>query len=104
MLQNFIGDFHATPGHEGKHTGCEGVQCPTMTQSLQTQQISGPSCELMRGGARWFVNENETRGKALLKRAVVGSRSESGVRCGGIVQDMQTHSIASNKATTCSSI
>ena len=90
MLQDFVGDFHATSRHQRQDAGSE--------------RISSPSSELMGSWAGRLVNQDEPRRQALLKRPIVGSRPKIVVRGRRRLKDVIGQGEASNKATTCSSI
>ena len=104
MLQDFVGDFHATSRHQRQDAGSERIERSAVAHTFQSKQISSPSSELMGSWAGRLVNHDEPRRQALLKRPIVGRRPKIVVRGRRRLKDVIGQGEASNKATTCSSI
>ena len=82
VLQDLVGYFHAPARHQGKNACGERIERTTMAQTIEAEQITRPSSQLVRCGARRLVHQNKARGEALFQRPIVWNRPE-GFVCGG---------------------
>ena len=58
-----------------------------MAKSVQSEEVTCPSCELMRGRSRRFVDEDHASGEKVLKITFHGWTTEIRVALVGIIED-----------------